>query len=319
MRRQQSPSGRSGAEKWQHLVSSAYFPLEIESGAHGSFNGKLDVWPLGPVCATRITCDPVLYRRNPRHLRDERESSLLISVPSVAEVTFRQNGRQARCRPGGFVVERGDAPYEYWHGTPDVQWVVKVPRDGVRARIGNAERFLGLSFDARRGLASYFLTSLHAALRHAGDMDAAARGMAGAHLLEILCLALREDEHALESARTTVRRAHLHRAEAFIRANLKRPDLDPGHVAEACGISLRYLQRLFAETDMTVAGYIRDCRLTRCDEELQSRPGETIATIAYRWGFSDQAQFSRAYRAQFGRSPRAARRAAQSSSGSGAP
>lgn len=295
---------RGGADGWRDRVSAAYFPLDIDCHDRTGFNGALDIWPLGPVNATRITCDAVLYRRTPRHLRDEKESSLLISVPGAAAVTFRQNASQALCRPGGFVIERSDAPYEYWHDRPDVQWVVKVPRDSVRARIGGAERFLGLSVDARSGLASYFLSSLRAAIDHAADMTGPAREAAGTHLIEVLCLALRADERALGSSETAVRQAHLQRAEQIIRAGLKDPELSPGTVAQACGISLRYLQRLFAETGRSVTGYIRDCRLVHCDEDLRrAGPAEPIAQIAYRWGFSDQAQFSRHYRAKFGRTP----------------
>lgn len=293
---------------WQRTVSDAYFPLEIEGRRSGAFRGRLDIWQLGPVSATRIDCDAVLYRRTPRHLRDERESSFLISMPGSADVAFRQNARETLCRPGGFIIERSDAPYEYWHETADIQWVTKVPRESVRARIGASEKFLGLSVDARSGIAAYFRASLKAAIAHAGSLDESARALAGEHLIEVLCLALLADERVLESAESAIRKAHRQRAELFIRNNLKDPDLSPAMVADAGGISIRYLQQLFAGTGFTASGYIRDCRLVRCDEDLRRRSGTvTITTIAYRWGFSDQAQFSRHYRSKFGMTPREAR------------
>lgn len=298
----------SGVHGWQQAVSAVYFPLVTEGRCEGDFNGTLDVWSFGALSATRIACDAVLYRREGAHLRDERESSLLISVPGSTEVTFRQNGRQATCTPGGLVIERSDAPYEYWHSKPDVQWVIKVSRDSVRARIGATEEMLALAMDARSGLASYFLSSLRAAVDHAPDLDAPGRAAAGAHLLEILCLALRADSRVLTSDSSVVRQAHLHRAEIFIQDNLRDPSLSPDRVAAACGISVRYLQRLFAQTGRTASSHIRDCRLTRCDEELRrgSRTGN-LAAVAYKWGFTDQAQFSRLYRSRFGHSPREAR------------
>lgn len=301
-------SAHDGLAGWQRRVSDAYFPLEIEGRRNGAFRGRLDIWQLGPVSATRIDCDAVLYRRTPKHLREEKESSFLISMPGSAEVAFRQNARETLCRPGGFIIERSDAPYEYWHETSDIQWVTKVPRDSVRARIGASEKFLGLSVDARSGIASYFLASLQAAIAHAGSMDDKARALAGEHLIEVLCLALLADERVLESTESSIRMAHRQRAETFIRNNLKNQDLSAGMVADACGISMRYLQQLFAGTGFTVSGYIRDCRLIRCDEDLRRRTGsDTITTIAYRWGFSDQAQFSRHYRARFGMTPSEAR------------
>ncbi|MFE3836417.1 helix-turn-helix domain-containing protein [Pseudogemmobacter sonorensis] len=301
-----------GTDAWQRAVSAAYFALDTEGEDRRAFRGDLDIWPFGPVDVTRIRCDSVLYRRAPRHLREERESSLLISVPSRSEIRFRQFSREAKCGPGGFVVERSDAPYEFAQMAGDVQWVVKVPTESLTARIGNLQRFVALSVDARQGVASYFLSSLQNATRHLDDLDPAGRESVGQHLLEMLCLALRRDDRVLDSEGSLAQAAHLHRAEEFIRANLKSFDLSPQQVAEACGLSLRYLQRLFSGAEKTVSGHIRACRLARCHEELRNPAGrDSIACIAYRWGFPDQAQFGRHYRSQYGCSPRETRQAAQ--------
>lgn len=311
MGRQHDGEERRGIDRWQAHVSAAYFPLATDCADPSGFRGEIEVWPLGPISATRIACDGVVYRRDTRHLRAESESSILISVPGRAQVTFRQFGRLAQCPPGGFVVERSDAPYEYAHKDPDVQWVVKVPRDMLRARIGTAEPFVGLCLEARAGLGAYFLTVLRAAVDHHAAMTDDARSLAGTHLADILALTLKGDARALDSSETAVRRAHVARAEAFIRRNLKNPGLASADVAAHCGVSPRYLQRLFAENGQTVTGYIRDCRLARCHEALRDPArADTIAVIAYRWGFADQAQFSRHYRARYGRTPRDTRSAA---------
>jgi AraC-like DNA-binding protein len=294
---------------WQAAVSQAYFSLETEARREGRFNGQLDAWPLGPISATRIACDPVLYRRTPAHLRDDRDDAILISIPTSSRVHFSQNARDVICEPGGFVIERSDAPYEYWHAEPDVQWVVKVPRDGVQARVGSAERYLSLSVDARSGLAAFFVASLDCAIRHADAFDDRVRATTGAYLLDLLCLAIKNDQRALGSFDGTVRRAHLERAEAFIDANLKDPGLSPARVAEGCGISLRYLQRLFAETGLSITEHIREQRLARCHEDLIASRHDQISTVAYRWGFTDHAQFCRRYRTRFGRTPSDTRRA----------
>lgn len=307
----QKPSlPRDGAGRWQEAVSAAYFPLDTACGDRAAFQGALDIWPLGPLAVTRIQCDGVLYRRKAAHLRDDSESAILISIPGQARVTFRQYAREAKCPPGGFVIERSDAPYEYWHQERDTQWVVKVPADSIRARVGDLERFVALSMDARKGVAAYFMAGLRNAVEHLDGMEGAARQLAGQHLLEVLCLALRGDERVMTSQSSVVQAAHLDRAQDFIRRNLKSPGLSPQDVAGACGISLRYLQRLFAASGESVSGHIRDCRLARCDEELRAGGRESITQIAYRWGFSDQAQFSRHYRSRFGRAPSATRQAA---------
>lgn len=292
-----------GADRWQEAVSRAYFPLDTECSDRQTFRGALDIWPLGPIAVTRIRCDGVLYRRRARHLSNERESSILISIPSRARVTFRQFARQAQCPPGGFVIERSDAPYEYWHQEQDTQWVIKLSMDSIRARIGDMERFVALSVDARQGMASYFMAGLRNAIDHLDVLEGAARQSTGQHLLDVLCLALRDDERVITSESSTVQAAHLDRAQDFIRRNLKRHDLSPQDVADYCGISLRYLQRLFADKGQSASGHIRDCRLARCHEDLLAGGPETLSQIAYRWGFADHAQFSRHYRNRYGHPP----------------
>jgi AraC-like DNA-binding protein len=102
-----------------------------------------------------------------------------------------------------------------------------------------------------------------------------------------------------------VRAAHLSRIEACVRSCIGDRALDPETIARACGISVRYLHDLFRDADKTLSEWIRDQRLEACCEALGDPAGnQTIAEIAYGWGFSGQAQFSRVFKAQFGVSPR---------------
>ena len=81
--------------------------------------------------------------------------------------------------------------------------------------------------------------------------------------------------------------------------------LDPEAIARGCGISTRYLHELFRDTNQTLGSWIRDQRLNACREALRDPSNrQTVAEIAYRWGFSDQAQFSRAFKARFGMPPK---------------
>jgi len=108
-----------------------------------------------------------------------------------------------------------------------------------------------------------------------------------------------------------VREAHLHRVRQAIESLLAEPDLRLGQVAEAAGVSPRYLQKLFAAAQESFTHYVRLRRLERCRLDMLSpRHAETsISSIAFRWGFNGSAHFSRAFRAQYGVSPRQYRRA----------
>jgi AraC-like DNA-binding protein len=131
----------------------------------------------------------------------------------------------------------------------------------------------------------------------------------GRQLIDLLALTFDNDARVLESRQASVKQAHLHRIEHHLRRNLASGPLSPRAVAGACGLSVRYLHQLFQEKGLSMGQWVREQRLLRCDEVLRDpRSRRTIAEIAHFWGFGDQAQFSRHYKARFGRSPRDTRR-----------
>jgi AraC-like DNA-binding protein len=127
---------------------------------------------------------------------------------------------------------------------------------------------------------------------------------------EFLVAGLAADSAEPHSA-AAIRGAHLHRVRQSIETLLAEPDLRLGRVAEAAGVSPRYLQKLFAAAGESFTHYVRLRRLERCRLDMLSpRYADTsISSIAFRWGFNGSAHFSRAFRQQYGLSPREARRA----------
>jgi AraC-like DNA-binding protein len=113
------------------------------------------------------------------------------------------------------------------------------------------------------------------------------------------------------------RAAHLHRICQTIETLLADPDLTLGQVAEEDGISPRYLQKLFASADQSFSTYLRTRRLERCRLDLTSPmcAGLSISEICFRWGFNGSAHFSRAFKEQYGVSPREYRKAASAAGG----
>jgi AraC-like DNA-binding protein len=298
---------------WQEVVSSTYFPLGLSFAGGGEFNGSLGAWSLGPVAVSRNVSDGLLYKRHQRHLLNEREESYLITVPELAEIRFEQDGKDVRCRPGAFLIERSHLPYEFSHRDPAALWVLKIPSAVLRARISRPERLTTLQFDATRSVGALFVDMLRLTGARIEEMDDPARAMTGKHLIDLLAMAIESDERLLVGHASSVRNAHLLRCEHFIRARLEDARLTPQKVADGCGISLRYLHQIFEGEGITVCAYIRNQRLLMSDAMLRDpNCRKSISEIAYQWGFGDQAQFSRNYRGRFGRTPsdvRAASRA----------
>ncbi|WP_257168145.1 helix-turn-helix domain-containing protein [Bradyrhizobium sp. SRS-191] len=299
---------------WQDIVSQTYFPLDLRFASGSALDGHLQAWTLGPLSMSRNVCDGLLYRRRKHHLVAEREESFLVTIPDQGEIRFVQDGKDVRCRPGAFLVERSHLPYEFSHDDPAALWVIKIPRAVMRTRIACPERLATLQFDATRGVGALFVDTLRLLALRLDEMSDAARAVTGTHLLELLAMAVEADDRLLTGHASPTRNAHLHRCEHFIRTHLHDIRLAPQLVADRCGISLRYLHQIFEAEGITVCSYIRNQRLAACDAALRDpRCRNSIADIAYRWGYGDQAQLSRHYRSRFGRSPSEARAAYRAS------
>ena len=95
------------------------------------------------------------------------------------------------------------------------------------------------------------------------------------------------------------------RIKQHVGAHLGDPALNVDALATAMGCSRRQLYNAFAEEADGVAGYILRRRLDACRRALEARAGEhrSLTDIAFGFGFSSMAHFSRAFRAQVGMAP----------------
>ncbi len=103
------------------------------------------------------------------------------------------------------------------------------------------------------------------------------------------------------------------RAEEFMQAHLDRP-LAVEDLAAAVGVSVRSLQMAFLKFRGTSPmATLRALRLARAHADLQNpKSGDTVTTIATRWGFLHFGRFAALYRARYGQSPSETLRAARS-------
>jgi AraC-like DNA-binding protein len=290
---------------WHDTISRTYFPLDLTFRRPEAFDGELTSWQLGTVSLSRLTSDALLYRRLPRHLSAQGPEEFLVTVPAKSEVRFSQCGKDVRANPGAFIIERSHEPYDFSHAEAADLWVMKLSFEMLGGRVRAPDRFCSLEFDATNGASGLFVDMLHLVPGRYDTMTEETRTTVGRQLVDLLALALQSDERVLTSGMSSVRAAHLARIEAFVHRHIDDPELGPEGVAAGCGISVRYLHELLRDTNTTLGQWIRDRRLQAAHEDLTDPANaRSIGEIAYARGFADQAQFSRAFRAQFGLTPK---------------
>ncbi|MNO80631.1 Transcriptional activator NphR [compost metagenome] len=282
--------------RWAEAIGSAYFPLSLEFAPNASFNGSLQIWETQSTSLTlsRLRSSQLGYSRSKAQVSEDREACYLVTVPRRSEVHFEQDGRALHCRPGGFIFERGDAPYRFHYACDNDLWVFKLPERALHGQLRGAERYTRLCFDAKRGVGRIFVDQLAMCAARFDECDNTARHMLLEQALSTLLMALRNESSNLAAL-------HLQRIEHYVEQQLGNPELTPQTVADACGLSVRYVHKLFTCTPYSLGEWIRLRRLEAVNRALNDPNCHlSIGELAMRWGFSDQAQFTRSFRQHFG-------------------
>lgn len=192
--------------------------------------------------------------------------------------------------------------------------LLQVPRDRLAGRLGRGAGVptivLGESVSASAARPMMRALAANFAMMEDGDLIAAETAITELVLSALLAEARPEEDNASQ-----VQAAHFARVCAQIEVRLREPELSVADIAKAEGLSPRYVQRLFEGQDRAFSDHVRHRRLEHCRLDLinPQYADRSIAEIGYRWGFTDQAHFSRVFSAAYGISPREFRK---SSSGS---
>lgn len=290
---------------WTKSVTETLFPLTAEIRDPGSFTGQLKTWDMGSIGLSYFMTGGVRYRREKQHLRRLNGEDILVSFSLATETRFVQNGLDLQFKKEEFILQRGGSTYEFGHSDANELMVLKVKADDLSRHVRSIDRFTPLVFDASQGIGRLLLDTLRSLPERLGQSDERLYPRLGGMVVGLLELALEGDHRVLSSSESTVQRAHLGRIEHYIRQNIQNPNLSADTIAVACGISVRYLHELFSRGGQSVGSWIRQLRLEAAKDQISdlSRK-ETIAEAAYRWGFGDQAQFSRHYKSFYGETPR---------------
>lgn len=133
-----------------------------------------------------------------------------------------------------------------------------------------------------------------------------------ARLLAVTALAvfpntlLHRDETAADRADST--QTVLRRAIAYIDAHHADPDISLADIAAAARVTPRAVQYAFRRhKGTTPTGYLRETRLARAHRDLVAADpasGDTVTSIAARWGFAHPGRFAGLYRRVYAQSPR---------------
>jgi AraC family transcriptional activator of tynA and feaB len=232
-------------------------------------------------------------------------SRILFTLQLEGEAQFSQGGRNCCVPPGSFCLIDPALPFNI-ETTQMHARSVYLDRQSLFAVAPYIQTMTGRCIDGKSGVGAIMRATVDEMFKLAPSLDEDTAESISEALPYTLATALTALGKDPELAHARLHLFHKKRILRFVRQSLHDPTLDPRRIANGVNLSLRYLYDLFADEDMPLMKWIWSERLQRAQRDLRAPHllARSIAEIAYSWGFSNQAHFSRAFRLEFGISPR---------------
>ncbi|MER5429545.1 helix-turn-helix domain-containing protein [Streptomyces sp. NPDC002588] len=277
---------------WEAHNAAALIALRCRTPRGEEFRAREDNLPLGRVHLARVRTTAHVVERPAELIERQPTGSVALYVSLRGDALFQQAGRRQTIRPGDLLVCDADGHFVrgFGHGLDEL--AVRVERRALAGvvRGPTPEEPLIVRKSERN---PYGRALARLVGRAVGVEDAA-----------------RPDERTIVDLVSVLvsdgaTRPHIvHRALACARIEdrLRDPRLSAPEVADAVGISVRQLTRVFAETGTTFPRYVLGRRLELA-YGLLTGPGAAVtstAAVATSCGFSSAPHFSQTFHARFG-------------------
>lgn len=296
------------AQFWAERVCASYHPMQMTSVGVSDFPARMWGHRLFDIRIYRVLADAHTMSRRQRDIAAGDPESMHFNVLLRGGITVAQQDRAVLLRPHDMLVYDTSRTAVFKADRPFDLLAFQIPKALLGGGANTLARNTAVRIAGDHGLPRLVSRFLVEAARGVFDGSIAEddAGIQG-HVLDLVNR-LYVDLGGTEPPRQRPSSSAelLLQARAQIEARLTDPTLAPAEIARACFISPRYLQKVFADEGLSVTEVIRCERLSRCQRDLTD-PGkrqQSIKEIAARWGFSDQAHFSRVFRDRFGCSPR---------------
>ncbi len=290
---------------WHDVICSAFVRLGAESlPSEEVFSAEIASVDLGPLMLSRVSAQPHSVRRSDALISDQPCDQVLVSLQLSGTGVIRQDEREAVLSPGDFALYDTSRPYELMMPGRFEMLVLQFDRQFLLERCPSPELLTAIRIPNNNKVTAPVSSFLRALEPIALDDGSVVSRQLATSALDLMGLAL-AGQFGVDNTRGTGQTKHFLRACTYINANSDDADLSPQQVAEAIGVSVRYLHQLFRLHDTTVTKYLIKRRLAKCMDELVSPQFafRSITDIAHNHGFKTSAHFTRCFTNAYGSTP----------------
>lgn len=296
---------------WQEIMSDVYYSVEVKRMRSQGLRGQIRQYDIGSLSITTFDADEQRVFRTQARISRDPDDSYVFVTPVRKELYFSQAGRSGFVKPGGYVLVRTSEFYEL--SCPDgfINWTVKIPGEDMRRRIPDVDDYCACRFRNNLPMAHIARQHIRSMALTFGNVNPPNAASLAGNLVDAVALVIRSETEGQAGEGDSHSQYRIRRRIMdHIRDNIQDPELTPKVIAEANGISVSYLYKLFQSSGTTVGEYVLAQRLQAAYERLTTAHHVklTVAEAAYAAGFRNLSHFSRVFREKYHVSPSAVRK-----------
>ncbi len=296
---------RERADWLREVICREYTHVDITSAAGGNLAQDLVIYHGENLQLSSIQSSAISLERLPNEPHLSRQDAYFAVMLLSGDYLLEQNGREVFLQPGDMTIYDATRPHRINCPGDFSKLILSIPRAVMRDRVAGIDRCTALRIPGTKGIGFVAANFLHSSATHADQLQDHEFSTLSDHALDLLALAI-TSVRPLDINLSRSRLGSLNGIKTIVEQNLRNAELDASLISRYAGLSTRYINDLFAEEATSLMRYVWTRRLENCGKDLLNPvfADHRISDIAFRWGFNDAAHFSRAFKQQFGCSPR---------------
>ncbi|MEL7029293.1 MAG: helix-turn-helix domain-containing protein [Pseudomonadota bacterium] len=297
-----SETGQSRYDAWVQALNQNYGRWDAPRSFDENFGANIETLEFGQFRIVECICDPCAGEKRRPDLAKDPFESLTIQLVLAGKEFIEFDGREYVLNPGDIFV---------WDNAHTMKFDVQKKLHKVSAvlPLHRFREWVPSNWQAiNRSIAgdtpNAFLMRSHLLALLRADYQNVPMSE-GALTEATIALLLGAGDESLSSDAISNSGQQLKFLKSYIEDHLKECSLSVASIANDNQISIRYLHWLFHRSGDTCQQYIIRRRLERCRQDIGNKAmsHKSLTQIAYSWGFSDSAHFSKRFKSAFGTSP----------------
>ncbi|MCB5186505.1 helix-turn-helix domain-containing protein [Methylobacillus caricis] len=289
----------------RNVIGKEYAHVTISVPKTTPLFNEMNIYPWQDMRLSSIKSNSITIHRKPGECHSVSQDAYFAVILLSGKYLLEQNGREVFLKPGEMTLYDATRPHRIYCPEPFSKLIVSIPRAQLRHRLAGVEHCTARQISNQHGACAITSDFIQSAARHVNELSMEAFAGMASQALDLLALSIAEvrpGNYSLSRSRSL----SLYRVKELINGLLADATLDTSAIANASGLSPRYINSLFEDENTSLMRHVWQRRLEKCKQDMlnPAQRGHSISEIALRWGFNDLAHFSRAFKKQFGLAPR---------------